>query len=120
MTTAEKIFELMRRRGMKQKALTEMAGLAVNRLSSLKAGNGFLSGEEVFRISQALGVSADYLLDPSLADPAAPSGLTAEQARILLVAEGIGYERAWRRLTLTDEPVSAEPILVPERPARRA
>jgi transcriptional regulator with XRE-family HTH domain len=75
---------------------------------------------EAFTLSKVLGVPLEYLADDSSTSPSSGSDLTREQAEILLVAEKIGYRLAWQRLTLTEEPVSAEPILVPERPARRA
>lgn len=108
MLPLEKILRTAKIRGLNQRAVEQRAELAANRISKLKMQGGELVASEVFRVARVLGVSCDYLLDDTLTDPATPSGLSAEQAKLILVAEELGYKKAMARLLKDEESVEWE------------
>ena len=126
MTTGEKIAMLLKQRGLKQKVLVERAALAVNKLTRVKAGESELAASEVLRVARTLGVSCDFLLDDELSDPKTQGGITPEQARLIIVAEELGYGEAMARLLRKHDPVDRAPRWLDEapqpepKPARKA
>lgn len=101
---AEKVRNLMRSRGLTQKALAEAIGTdqtQVSRwLSSPKKGP---SPFYLLRIARALGTTADYLIDDARTEPEALPTLTEDERRILDDARIIGIPEARRRLLLARE-----------------
>lgn len=60
---AQKIKELRNRKGMSQEVLTEDSGLSLRTIQRIENGETEPTGETLKRLSQALGVSPDELID---------------------------------------------------------
>lgn len=103
MEMLDKILRTAKEQRLNQGELERAARLSANRISKLKKQGGDLSAGEVYRVARVLGVSTDYLLDESLTSPKTAAGLTEEQARVLMIAETLGYGVALSRL-LKSEP----------------
>ena len=62
MCTLDKILELLKSQGKKQKDLTDYLGLSKNSFSNWKSGDNTSYLKHIPKIATFLGVSADYLL----------------------------------------------------------
>lgn len=118
MRYAEKLYKHMLLKGLNQQKLARLSSVSDSEVSRILKGKSNPSLEYAFRLSQALGISLDYLADDRLDENAQTgpelSPVEAEvlelvrqfdprQARrILETAMDLGYEVAIRRLLGTE------------------
>lgn len=86
----EKITSLIRAKGLTQKEVEAQLGLAENRISKWVNGSGEPKAHQVWQLARALGVSAEYLLNDEVDDPANDTGLTEDERYILKTVRSIG------------------------------
>ena len=58
----QRIFSLRKKKGLTQEGLANLAGLSYQTISTAELGKKALRPENIVKLSQALGVSTDYLL----------------------------------------------------------
>lgn len=104
MTFLDRILELAADRGWNQTDIELRARLPRGRISKWINGQGEPSLSHALAIAKALGVSIDSLADSSSPwPPAAP--LTREDDLIVQLARDLGYDRARKRLLMTDSDI---------------
>lgn len=86
----EKITALIKQKGLTQKEVEAQLGLAENRISKWANGAGEPKAHQVWLLAKALGVSAEYLLNDAVDDPANDTGLTEDERYILKTVRSIG------------------------------
>ena len=64
----QRIFSLRKKKGLTQEGLANLAGVSYQTISTAELGKKALRPENIVKLSQALGVSTDYLLTGK-ADP---------------------------------------------------
>lgn len=58
----QRIFSLRKKKGLTQEGLANLAGVSYQTISTAELGKKALRPENIVKLSQALGVSTDYLL----------------------------------------------------------
>lgn len=58
----QRIFSLRKKKGLTQEGLANLSGVSYQTISTAELGNKTLRPENIVKLSQALGVSTDYLL----------------------------------------------------------
>lgn len=102
----DKILLTLDARGMNQSELEALAGLPPSRISRWKAGTGEPTASQTGRIARALNVSVEYLVFDDIGTT--EEDHSEEVAKILWLAEKLGYEMAIRRLI--DATVITSPV----------
>ncbi len=83
MCTLEKIIELLKSQGKKQKDLTDFLGLTKNTFTNWKAGHSESYKKLLPQIAEFFNVSVDYLLGKENSPLSNENGLSASQREII-------------------------------------
>lgn len=105
MRYAEKLYKAMLLKGLNQQKLSRLSGVSDSEVSRILAGKSNPSLEYAFRLTQALGISLDYLADDRLdEDPSRSAEAAAIPEReILELAHQLGARLARRILETTTD-----------------
>ena len=68
MTIGEKIFEMLKTKGMTQKELSKLTGIAESSISDWKRKKTNPSSQNILKISKALGIAPDELLSGTMSE----------------------------------------------------
>lgn len=114
----EKITALIKAKGLTQREVEAQLGLAENRISKWLNGSGEPKAHQVWQLARALGVSAEYLLNDEVDDPANDTGLTEDERYILKTVRSIGLtaDEFARRVYGVDRKESEQPHKIVVRP----
>lgn len=121
----EKIQTLIRAKGLTQKEVEAQLGFPENRISKWMNGTGEPSASQTWRLARALGVSAEYLLNDDVDDPANDTGLTEDERYILRTVRSIGLtaDEFARRVYLPEPkdetPAPKQPFIVTPKSKRK-
>jgi transcriptional regulator with XRE-family HTH domain len=88
MIFADKLKALRAQHSLKQFDLAERAGLTPNKIQRYEQANQMPKGDDALALAQALGVTADYLLDPALPYPP-PEEHLSEKVALIRRLEGL-------------------------------
>lgn len=88
MRFAEKLKALRRQHGLRQRKLAETSGVTTNKIQRYEQANQMPKGDDALGLAQALGVTADYLLDDALPFPP-PEEYLSEKVAIIRKLEGL-------------------------------
>lgn len=99
-----KIESLLALRGLTQSELAKQLGVHPSNISALISGKqGSVKPERIPALAHALGVTADYLLDPNQTKlPSPPDNRKEAIVNVITAIEVLGWEEVARRIGETD------------------
>lgn len=110
MRFAEKVRNLLKVQRLSQSELAAMLGTSQPQVSRWLEGDNPPRWDYLLKMARALGVTADYLIDPALEEPPRPPDLSEDERFLLQLIRDLGLtrEEAVRRLAGMVSPVSRE------------
>lgn len=101
MTLGQKLRRLAKEQRYSQQALGDLVGVSQTMISAWMKGKWKPDAEQTKRLADALGVSADFLLDPDVEDPSAVSLAPDEQTLLTVwrsVRDSLSIDKAAKLL----------------------
>lgn len=93
MRFADKVRSLLKLRRLSQSELAEALGTTQPQISRWLEGNTPPRWDYLLKMSRALGVTADYLIDPEQEELPRPLGLTEDERFVLQLYHDLGLSR---------------------------